>query len=80
VLTASNDAQLFLAILSMVVLVLGFVAVGLLAAYVLKRAPKDGSDIGRDPRGESGEAAPPAGPTATLSGPAGAGEPPEKAL
>jgi hypothetical protein len=32
------------------VLVLGFVAVGVLAVYVIKRAPKDGSDIGRDPR------------------------------
>jgi hypothetical protein len=32
------------------VLVLGFVAIGVLAVYVIKRAPKDGSDIGRDPR------------------------------
>jgi hypothetical protein len=55
VLTAANNAQLFLAILSMVVLVLGFVAVGLLAVYVLKRAPKDGSDIGRDPRRKADE-------------------------
>jgi hypothetical protein len=37
------------------VLVLGFVALGVLAVYVIKRAPKDGSDIGRDPRQEHGE-------------------------
>jgi hypothetical protein len=32
------------------VLVIGFVAVGALAVFVIRRAPKDGSDIGRDPR------------------------------
>jgi hypothetical protein len=47
---AASDPPLFLGILGAVVLVLGFVAVGALAVYVLKRAPKDGSDIGRDPR------------------------------
>ena len=46
---AASDPPLFLGVLGVVVLVLGFAAVGLLAAYVIKRAPKDGSDIGRDP-------------------------------
>ena len=49
VLAASNP-PLFLAIFGIVVLVLGFAAVGALAVYVIKRAPRDGSDIGRDPR------------------------------
>jgi hypothetical protein len=47
--TASNP-PLLLGILGVVVLVLGFAAVIALAVYVIKRAPKDGSDIGRDPR------------------------------
>jgi hypothetical protein len=50
VLTAASDPPLFLGILGVVVLVMGFAAVGALAVYVIKRAPKDGSDIGRDPR------------------------------
>jgi hypothetical protein len=50
-----SDPPLFLGILGVVVLVLGFVAVGALAVYVLKRAPKDGSDIGRDPRVKADE-------------------------
>jgi hypothetical protein len=41
---------LFLGILGAIVLVLGFAAVIALAVYVIKRAPKDGSDVGRDPR------------------------------
>jgi hypothetical protein len=49
-LAAASQAPLFLGIFGVVILVLGFVAVGLLAYYVIKRAPKDGSDIGRDPR------------------------------
>ena len=49
ILAASNP-PLFLGILGALVLVLGFVAVAVLAVYVIKRAPKDGSDIGRDPR------------------------------
>ncbi len=49
-LLAAAKAPLFLGIIGVVILVLGFVAVGLLAVYVIKRAPKDGSDIGRDPR------------------------------
>jgi hypothetical protein len=47
---AAAHAPLFLGILGIVTLVLGFAAVIALAVYVLKRAPKDGSDIGRDPR------------------------------
>jgi hypothetical protein len=49
VLAAANP-PLFLGILGVVILVLGFAAVIALAVYVIKRAPKDGSDIGRDPR------------------------------
>jgi hypothetical protein len=47
---AAQSPPLFLGILGVVILVLGFVAVIALAVYVVKRAPKDGSDIGRDPR------------------------------
>jgi hypothetical protein len=47
---AANQPPLFLGIFGVVILVAGFVAIGLLAVYVIKRAPKDGSDIGRDPR------------------------------
>jgi hypothetical protein len=46
---AVSNPPLFLAVLGVVVLVMGFVAVGALAVYVLRRAPKDGSDIGRHP-------------------------------
>jgi hypothetical protein len=49
-LAAASNARLLLSILGVLVLVLGFAAVGALAVYVIKRAPKDGSDIGRDPR------------------------------
>jgi hypothetical protein len=35
--------------------VLGFVAIGVLAVYVIRHAPKDGSDIGRDPRLQADE-------------------------
>jgi hypothetical protein len=48
--TAASNPPLFLGILGVVVLVIGFAAVIALAVYVIKRAPKDGSDIGRDPR------------------------------
>ena len=47
---AAANPPLFLGILGVAVLVLGFAAVIALAVYVIKRAPKDGSDIGRDPR------------------------------
>jgi hypothetical protein len=52
--TASNP-PLFLGVLGVVILVLGFAAVGALAVFVIKRAPKDGSDIGRDPRLDADE-------------------------
>jgi hypothetical protein len=52
---AASDPPLFLAVLGVLVLVLGFAAVGALAVYVVKRAPKDGTDIGRDPRVEADE-------------------------
>jgi hypothetical protein len=48
--STASDPPLFLGIIGVVILVLGFAAVGALAVYVIKRAPKDGSDIGRDPR------------------------------
>jgi len=47
---AASSPPLFLGILGVIILVLGFIAVFALAVYVIKRAPKDGSDIGRDPR------------------------------
>jgi hypothetical protein len=46
---AAASPPLFLGILGAAVLVIGFIAVIALAVYVIKRAPKDGSDIGRDP-------------------------------
>jgi hypothetical protein len=52
--TASNP-PLFLGVLGVVILVLGFAAVIALAVFVIKRAPKDGTDIGRDPRLDADE-------------------------
>jgi hypothetical protein len=52
---AAASPPLFLGIMGTVVLVLGFAAVIALAVYVIKRAPKDGSDIGRDPRLDADE-------------------------
>ena len=49
-MVAASSPPLFLGILGVIILVLGFIAVFALAVYVVKRAPKDGSDIGRDPR------------------------------
>jgi hypothetical protein len=49
-LLAASSPPLLLGIFGIVVLVAGFAAVGALAVYVIKRAPRDGSDIGRDPR------------------------------
>jgi hypothetical protein len=46
---AAASPPLFLGILGAVTLVVGFIAVIALAVYVIKRAPKDGSDVGRDP-------------------------------
>jgi hypothetical protein len=52
---AASSPPLLLGILGAIVLVLGFVGVFVLAAYVIKRAPKDGSDVGRDPRLDADE-------------------------
>jgi hypothetical protein len=52
---ATASPPLFLGILGVVILILGFAAVIALAAYVIKRAPKDGSDIGRDPHLDADE-------------------------
>ena len=49
-LAAASNPPLLLGILGVVILVLGFAAVIALAVYVIKRAPRDGSDVGRDPR------------------------------
>ena len=54
-LLAASQPPLILGIFGVVILVLGFAAVGALAVYVIKRAPKDGSDIGRDPRLQADE-------------------------
>ena len=54
-LASAANPPLFLGIFGLVILVAGFVAVGALAVYVIKRAPKDGSDIGRDPRLDADE-------------------------
>jgi hypothetical protein len=64
-LAATDAARTFLGVMGVATLVIGFVAVIALAVFVIKRAPKDGSDIGRDP----GSAKPDNLP-----------EPPEKAL
>jgi hypothetical protein len=52
---AASQPPLFLGVLGVLVLVLGFVAVAALAVFVIKRAPKDGTDIGRDPRLDADE-------------------------
>ena len=48
-MTAASQPPLFLGILGVIVLVLGFAGVIALAVYVIKLAPKDGSDIGHEP-------------------------------
>jgi hypothetical protein len=50
VLASATHPPLLLGVFGVVILVAGFVAVGALAVYVIRRAPRDGSDIGRDPR------------------------------
>jgi hypothetical protein len=49
-LAVSSAGRTLLAVLGVGSLVLGFVAIGVLAVWVLRKAPKDGTDIGRDPR------------------------------
>jgi hypothetical protein len=47
---ATSNTEIFLGIAAAASLVIGFVAVIGLAVFVLRKAPRDGSDIGRDPR------------------------------
>ena len=54
-LAISDAGRTFLGVLGVATLVIGFAAVIALAVFVLKRAPKDGTDIGRDPRAERSE-------------------------
>jgi hypothetical protein len=49
-LAVTSSGRTFLAVMGVATLVIGFVAVIALAVFVIKRAPKDGTDIGRDPR------------------------------
>ena len=49
-LAITDSARTFLGVLGVATLVIGFVAVIALAVFVIRRAPKDGTDIGRDPR------------------------------
>jgi hypothetical protein len=49
-LAVTDAGRTFLGVLGVASLVIGFAAVIALAVYVIKRAPKDGTDIGRDPR------------------------------
>ena len=60
-LAITDSARTFLGVLGVATLVIGFAAVIALAVFVIRRAPKDGSDIGHDPRAEHGDdaAAPP---------------------
>jgi hypothetical protein len=50
VLAVSHAARALLGALGIATLVLGFAAVIALAVFVIRRAPPDGSDVGRDPR------------------------------
>jgi hypothetical protein len=49
-LASAQNPPLLLGIFGAAILVFGFVAIGVLWVMVIKKAPKDGSDIGRDPR------------------------------
>ena len=54
-LAATSNTEIFLGIAAAASLVIGFVAVIALAVFVLRKAPPDGSDIGRDPRLDADE-------------------------
>jgi hypothetical protein len=54
-LAVTSSGRTFLAVMGVATLVLGFAGVIALAVWVIKRAPKDGTDIGRDPRLEGDE-------------------------
>jgi hypothetical protein len=49
-LAVTHSGRVLLAALGVATLVIGFAAVAALAVYVIRRAPPDGSDVGRDPR------------------------------
>lgn len=49
-LAVTESGRVLLAALGIGALVFGFAAVGVLAVLVIRRAPPDGSDVGRDPR------------------------------
>ena len=46
----TETARILMGVLGVGALVLGFAATAALAVFVLRKAPKDGTDIGRDPR------------------------------
>ena len=52
---ATDTARTLLGVLGIASLVFGFAAVAALAVWVIRRAPPDGSDVGRDPRLDSDE-------------------------
>ena len=54
-IAVSESGRVLLAALGIGSLVVGFAAVGALAWFVIRRAPPDGSDVGRDPRLEQEE-------------------------
>ena len=54
-LAITQSGRTFLGVLGVATLVVGFAAVIALAVFVVKRAPKDGTDIGRDPRLDADE-------------------------
>jgi hypothetical protein len=54
-LLAAKQPPALLGVLGVAVLVAGFVAIGVLLVLVIRKAPPDGSDVGRDPRLEGDE-------------------------
>lgn len=52
-LAISSSGRTLLGVLGVATLVIGFAAVIALAIYVIRRAPPDGSDVGRDPKRRS---------------------------
>ena len=53
----TETARVLMGVLGVGALVLGFAATAALAVFVLRKAPKDGTDIGRDPRLDADEQA-----------------------
>lgn len=54
-LAITSTGRTILGVMGVGALVIGFLAVFALAVFVIKKAPPDGSDIGRDPRLEADE-------------------------